>query len=714
MLTRRAWLQSVLTLSVMPRLRMWGWPTAGHEGASDAATVPKWQPLTAQNRLQPVVAISDGVPVNGFGSVDILSVCPDLAHGDDIQEENRNPVQKMSLKKSWQLKGNKIGATPPRTPRTWMMDFKPLRAVHLIDGNPQTYWSSRGQTRPDVEPEWIRIDLPREATVSKIVLVPRADAEGWPGSLEIRVSRDAWHWETVFQSHDVEPLSQAKEQAFQFEPRPVKQVWIEANNLRWAIAENFIVFSLACVKVLDGTGEDLALVTRGAGVTVSSTNHGAAGEKLMHDMLWPAHYDLGLNWVRVSYWDSVLNWHYAEQARGEITIDPLADQTITETKQNGINIVLCLAYGNWLYSKEAKTGASPDVLPPYSTATKQLWIVPFHWPPPPSDSDEHFEAWLHFVRTMVRHFKGRIRYFEIWNEQNLNWADYYKDKSDQEKYIDQYCRLVKETATVIREEYPEARIMLGSVGRFDHDYMLACLRRGVGPLVDVIPWHPFYGTHQDSPEYRSYRNDVMQFKAACKAMGFRGEYMATESGWYAPYPSPSKPFGGGTVSEIVKAKCLARYITMSVGLDLTTFWNTTWHHYTWWDLGLFRNSFSADPVSPAQPQAAYYVLRNLCTLLDNARPSIAQIEIEPSAEAMECDKFELSDGSLLFAVYLAQQPADSSPEIVTTLRFPAHATYKAVGINTLNGTEQRLELENNQIRGLIVRDYPTFIRLSHS
>ena len=113
----------------------------------------------------------------------------------------RPPIKKFRLK-SWQIRNNKIGATPPRTPRTWMMDFKPLRAVHLIDGNSNTYWSSRGQTRPDVEQEWIRIDLASEVVIGSVVLVPRLDNQGWPGQVTIRVSKDAWHWDTVFESKE--------------------------------------------------------------------------------------------------------------------------------------------------------------------------------------------------------------------------------------------------------------------------------------------------------------------------------------------------------------------------------------------------------------------------------------------------------------------------------------------------------------------------------
>jgi hypothetical protein len=482
----------------------------------------------------------------------------------------------------------------------------------------------------------------------------------------------------------------------------VKQIWIQADKLRWAIAPNFLVFSVAGVQVQDEGGNDLALATRGAGVTVSSTNHGAAGEKTIHDMLWPVHYDLGLKWVRVAYWDSVLNWHYAEQEKGKIVIDPLADQTITETAENGINTVLCLAYGNWLYSRQGRRKGE-----------KQIWVVPFEWPPPPTETEEHFQAWLRFVRTMVRHFKGRIRYYEIWNEQNGNWRAAYKQSSKTEDAIAEYVRLVKESVRVIREEYPEAKILLGSTSGFDRDYITACLKQGVGPLVDVIPWHPFYGTHQDLPQYRSYRSDVKAWKKVCKSYGFKGEYMATESGYYAPYPPPEKSFGGGAVSEIVKAKYLARYITMSVGLDLTTFWNTTWHHYIWWDLGLFRNSFSADPVSPTQPQAAYYVLRTLCTVLESASPASLPVEFSNKTTEFDVDAFRLTKARALVGVWIPGRVADESPRITTDINFPGLKFARATGIDVLNGTEQPLRTAGSALPDIIVKDYPIFIRLEN-
>jgi hypothetical protein len=695
---RRQWLQAIMGLGAAIRARL---GLAFAPKAADAAVyVPSWQGPLGKHRVQPVVATAGRMPVYGFGDVDILAESPDLFPGEILQQGNTSPVAKIRHKKSWEIRANKIGTTPPRTPRTYMMDFKPLRAIHLIDGDPETYWASRGVTRPDVQPQWIRLDLPREARVRAVVLQPRQDNQGWPGDLVIKVSRDAWHWETVYEKHDFQPPAKVEPQTFSFDPRPVKQLWIIGNNLRWAVAENFLMFSLAGVQVLDEHGNDLALATRGTGVTVSSTNHGAAGEKTIHDMLWPAHYDLGLKWMRVAYWDSVLNWHYAEQEKGKIVIDPLADQTMTECADNGINVVLVLAYGNWLYSRQGRRAHE-----------KQIWVVPFEWPPPPTDTDEHFEAWLRFVRTMVRHFKGRIRYYEIWNEQNGNWNAERHTSSKTDEAISEYCRLVKETARVIREEYREAKVMLGSTSGFDSAYMTACLKQGVGPLLDVIPWHPFYGTQQDQPQFRSYRQDVRAWKKVCESYGFRGEYMATESGYYAPYPPPAKPFGGGANTEIAKAKYLARYITMSVGLDLTTFWNTTWHHYAWWDLGLFRNTFSADPVSPTQPQPAYYVLRTLCTLLESALPANVRPEFSNTAAEFEVDSFELPGNRMLVGIWIPGKALDEPRHAVTDLRFPQLKWKGAVGIDTLNGSEQRLNASGDRLQGIVVKDYPIFIRL---
>src|SRR5208283_762106 len=123
--------------------------------------------------------------------------------------------------------------------------------------------------------EWIRIDLPVETAVEAVVLVCSQDFAGaklweegkltdlmeyhkWggralPSELTIQVSRDAWHWETVyednsFSGNDSQPgmveikasgpntrnpgLLQDKRAAtaIEFEPRRAKQILITGRN----------------------------------------------------------------------------------------------------------------------------------------------------------------------------------------------------------------------------------------------------------------------------------------------------------------------------------------------------------------------------------------------------------------------------------------------------------------------------------------------------
>jgi hypothetical protein len=464
-----------------------------------------WEEQVNLRRLQPVRAVVDGVPVYGFGDTFVYGVSPDLLKDSRLQEGNDAAVRKIQPKKSWEINCNKMGATSPRVPRIELNDTQVFLGVHLIDGDPETCWMSRGQNQADVEQVWIRIDLAQETRVKSVVLVPRDDNKvlsfstvyprvpgfdkaygGMPEDFTIQVSRDAWHWETVHENRNYAVPRDTRPREFSFEPRLVKQVLITARRcteVEITLMKFGFCFSLAGVEVIDESGENVALVSRGAGVTVSSTTRSSADEKLLHDQLWPVHYDLGLKWVRVAYWDSVLNWHYVEQEKGKLVVDPLADQVMTECARNGVNVVLCLAYGNWLYTPQGKRKLA-----------KQIWEVPWEMAPPPN-TPEMLEGYKNFVRFMVRHFRDRIRYFEIWNEPCNNYAWGNKPNAKE------YAQLAKQVAPIIRNEAPQAKILMGGVGwRPGHDENLMTIpEEGVGRLVDVMTIHPYLWS---KPSYR--------------------------------------------------------------------------------------------------------------------------------------------------------------------------------------------------------------------
>ena len=222
----------------------------GHVGVEEYATME---------------AISEGVPVWSFSNLCyIYGASPDLKPGLVLQQDNRHPVDKIKLKKSWEIKDNLCGAESEMTCHTALNDSQPMLPIHLIDGDPETVWSSWGLLVPEGRPEWIRIDLPVESQVASVALVCSKEfhypvyGKALPKEVEIKTSRDGWHWETVYSSKSV-PDEQRIEMSFR--PHLAKQIWIVGQDFtkKAAIYEGY-VFSVGAVEVHDLSGNNLALV----------------------------------------------------------------------------------------------------------------------------------------------------------------------------------------------------------------------------------------------------------------------------------------------------------------------------------------------------------------------------------------------------------------------------------------------------------------------
>jgi len=668
-----------------------------------------------------------GVPILAYGDVHVLQASPDLVEPETLQAGNRAACRKLALKRSAEIGLNYLGGTTPRLPRTPANDYRPLEPIHLIDGDPTTCWSSRSVAQPDAEPAWIRLDLPVEREVTRIVLrkrVPGATRNqtgsmpldqgavevgmAMPGKLTVRVSRDAMHWDTVF-SGETGDTPERREFACAFPARRAKQVWIIGERL--ARVENWhFSFSIAEVEVLDPAGRDLALARRGTGITVSSTLHTHGQTREEHHRLWPLFTDLGLKWARMGYHDDAINWHWVEQQKGVLAIDPEADAAITYLAEHGVDVVMALGFGNRLYTQADPARHLP-----------QLWEWYYENPAPPV-TPEALAAWGRYVRFMCRHFRDRVKVFEVWNEWNI--AVYWGAAPNLEHYL----AVARVAIPIIREECPQAKVMLGSVSGFCHDLARSGVpapgRRGlfleaVAALardVDLIGWHPFYQTDPESPAYRDYAANIRAFREWAASQGFRGECLASEYTWGANYPLPAKPHWWGTCecSELQKAKLVARLSVLHTALGIGSFFCEVWGNPTYpLDLSLMRRAFNADPVTPLQPQAAYYAMRNLATALDGCQPAVlearaaggpADLEVRPMARA----------GETVVALWRPGRVADDCPGVPVDLRLPGR--YGAVvGYDCLSGCEQDLQYssdgDSTWVRGVLVRDYPLLVRV---
>jgi hypothetical protein len=681
---------------------------------------------------EPVVSTScRGIPVYTYGYTDILSESPDLTDSVKMQVGNQNPLVKVNVKKSREIISNRLGTTTPRMPRTAANDYLPLEPVCLIDGDTNTCWSSKTVSQADAEPAWIRIDLPVEREITRIVLYKRRQSAaryqpgsvspqpgavevgmGVPAHLEINISRDAAVWKTLFSGNSGDK-SGMKEFTAAFTPCLAKQIWIIGTGL--PKVENWLhSFSIAEVEIIDKNGNNLALVSRGSGVTVSSTQHSMGQTRDEQRWLWPVHADLGLKWVRVGYHDDPINWHWVEKEKGKLEIDPEADAAITYLVKQKIDIDFVLAFGNRLYSNTDPARKLP-----------QLWEWYYETPMPPT-TPEALKAWERYVRFITHHFKGRVKVFEIWNEWNI--AEYWGAKPD----LNQYLTIVKRTIPIIRKECPEAKIMLGSVSGFTSgisQWTSEELRRkekevpflqAIGEMadkVDIIGWHPFYQTDTESEIVKSYPADVLFIKKWAAQKGFHGEFFASEWNYGANYPAPTPPnwWGDFLCSELDKAKYIARLTVLHTALDINSFFCETWSNYYPLDLTLLRRSFAGSPVSVQQPQAGYYVMRNLATALDELKAARFECKLTPQDRKIECYKMERKDEKVM-ALWLPGHANDNFSAVPVQIEMDGHFT-SAWGYDCLNGVNQELitEIHENHtlIKNLLVRDYPILIRFTN-
>ena len=671
-----------------------------------------------------------GVPIRTYGYTHVLAESPDLLDQVRLQAGNDAPLAKVHPKASVEIRANGLGVNTPRMPRSQANDYLPQECINLIDGDPDTCWSSRTQPQSDLEPVWIRLDLPAEHEVSRIVLhkraanVPRVTdgssmvpepgavevGRGMPLHLTIRLGRDGQTWRTVFDGPSGDTPG-CNEFVCDFPPCRAKQVWIIGRRLQ-QVENWFFSFSIARVEALDPAGQDLALATRGTGVTVSSTQHGFGITREEHRWLWPLVADLGVKWVRVGFHDDPVNWHWVERERGRLAVDPEADAAIDYLAERGVNILMVLNFGNRLYNEGDQTRKLP-----------QLWEWYYENPKPPT-TPAALEGWARYVRFIARHFRRRVKVFEIWNEWSISL--YWGAKRN----LEQYLAVVRTAIPILRQECPECKVMLGGyhtfpygLARWTPEEFARCERenlflgavRATAAEVDAIGWHPCYQRDPDVHDLAGYAADIEAIRAWCRSMGFSGRFAATEFGYGTTYPPPASPpswYGEYRCSELEKAKLVARMHVIHTACDVDSFFCESWTSYYPMDLSLLRRGFTADPVAPMQPQPAYYVMRNLATALEDLRASAHPARIEGGPPNPVLTVMERS-GERVVSAWAPGRPGDACPGIPADILVPGRYR-KVMGYDPLNGVEQpfRFIAESDRIRvpAVLIKDYPVLIR----
>jgi hypothetical protein len=313
------------------------------------------------------------------------------------------------------------------------------------------------------------------------------------------------------------------------------------------------------------------------------------------------------------------------------------------------------------------------------------------------ETEEEILAYLDHVRSIVRHFKGRVEYYEILNEPNVAKG------TQQFVAPDHYINLARRVVPIIRQEDLEAKIAFGGVasaitgmGYAGYEYLLSLVGSDVVRLVDTISWHPFNGESPSDPPsadyYYGYPDLVRRIRDLASSNGFNGEYMGSEMLWRTPL-TLSWP-GCPETSPIQAAKYYARGITLHLGMDIIA------------GIG------GADTITPIVS-----VVRNLSSSMagHEAIDMPTTIDIETDGPAAYCT-FRYPNGDRMLAVWTDGIAQDEDPGVPATITFPGLTADAVIGIDVLHGFEQELVFETDGedtvIRDLLVKDYPILIKLS--
>ena len=136
---------------------------------------------------------------------------------------------------------------------------------------------------------------------------------------------------------------------------------------------------------------------------------------------WTRMFDAGFKWIRIGQYENSsdrTSWDWIEQKRGVFASSQELEDHVDSLVDNGMNIQVQLLYGNVMYT--SRSGKLPDTSVPepgsFHNDDRSLYSV--FWPP---KTPEQIAAFNRYATWMVTHFRDRIHYWALWNEQDIGY-----------------------------------------------------------------------------------------------------------------------------------------------------------------------------------------------------------------------------------------------------------------------------------------------------
>lgn len=251
-------------------------------------------------------------------------------------------------------------------------------------------------------------------------------------------------------------------------------------------------------------------------------------------------------------WDTRTRWADLEPVPGQWYFDTL-DTYVDQAGANGAEILYTLG------STPKWASARPSEWCPYGSGC--------------SAEPRSLTDWGNYVRQVARRYKGRIRYYELWNEPIF--SDLPADRDRHSFYtgdVQTMVDMAKVARQVLREEDPDARLagpgFVGGADRLD-----LFLSMGGKDFIDIVAYH-FYAL--DSTPLR-ITEDVRRVRAVMERNGVgQLPLWNTESGWEVHASVQATPKGTLRIDRPTAAAYVAQSLALGASAGLGRFFYYSW------------------------------------------------------------------------------------------------------------------------------------------
>lgn len=249
------------------------------------------------------------------------------------------------------------------------------------------------------------------------------------------------------------------------------------------------------------------------------------GMHLHHVVVQPPHIANKTPWPPVRFagwrlWDAYVSWGNLEKKKGEWNFETL-DKYLELADEHQVELVLVLGLSpRWASARPAEE----------STYYRGAAAEP-----------ENIEDWRNYVRTVAERYKGRLHYYELWNEPNL--------KGFYSGTVDKMLELSREAYRILKEVDPGVTVISPAAahsGNTGLSWLEEYLSKGGGAYADIIGYH-FY-VKPDPPEAMVSAIRQVQDLMAEYGVGDKPLWN-TEAGWQKPKPFPSDELAAAYVGR---------------------------------------------------------------------------------------------------------------------------------------------------------------------